>query len=82
MRDANKGGAEGDSDDEAGSALFDLSPQELAELKERTANRSVHAIVKDGSLSQLRVRAPPPTHTGDLPFKRRRRRRRRTSTHA
>ncbi|ELR12867.1 RhoGEF domain containing protein [Acanthamoeba castellanii str. Neff] len=56
VRDANKGGAEGDSDDEAGSALFDLSPQELAELKERTANRSVHAIVKDGSLSQLRVK--------------------------
>lgn len=43
---------EGDSDDEW---VNDLTLQEIAELKERVANRSVHSIVKDGSLSQLRV---------------------------
>jgi hypothetical protein len=58
-----KGSTEGDSDDEGGSAMFDLSPQELAELKERTANRSVHAIVKEGSLSQLRVLYPVFPHS-------------------
>lgn len=45
---------DGDSDDEGG-VISDLTPQEIAELKEKTANRSVHAIVKEGSLNQLRV---------------------------